>query len=133
MKVQAKDKSSNWLLPSLRAVGYSENTIFDVVSGKIYDVHAIVVWQGFALYQLVGKSGIISWIPASFFQVIDSTIPNDWEINRFDEEVDLILAPNYFCHCKDAYAAMVELDPEMVSLFMARLNSMVDSSIEKYE
>jgi len=122
MTVIAIDRHPGWLSSSLKSLGFSEQSQFDVRANQAYEVHAVASWSGNVFYQIVGESGLISWIPAITFEIKDGSLPDDWMVNSFDDEVPLLIGPSFLTKSKEAYAEMVELDPEKVSQFKDRLN-----------
>lgn len=121
MKVMAVPERIDWLTETLKNNGFSEQNQFDVTSSMVYEVHAIVLWSGCVVYQVLGDSGIISWIPSTLFDVIEHSLPSDWLANSLDEEVPFAIGPDFVVRDKCAYAEMVELVPEKVALFKKRL------------
>ena len=93
----------------------------DVQPMQLYEVHAIAVWSDVVVFQIIGDSGVISWMPSGAFKVVDHSMPTDWIANLIDEEVSLIIGPEFIARDKETYADMVELDSEKVRLFYHRL------------
>lgn len=121
MKVQVAANGTQWLTDKLRSIGFSERSQIDVQSTQVYEVHAIALWSETVLYQVVGDSGIITWIPSGAFNVLDNSMPSDWLVNRLDDEVALIIGPYFVIQNKESYSDMVELVPDKVMQFKQRL------------
>lgn len=121
MTVQPSGTNPDWLTDKLRNIGFSEQSQIDVQSMQLYEVHAIAVWSDAVFFQIIGDSGVISWMPSGAFKVVDHSMPRDWIANMIDEEVSLIIGPDFVARDKEAYADMVELDSEKVRLFHHRL------------
>ncbi len=122
MTVVAINRSARWLSNSLTRLGFSEQSQIDVRLSVVYEVHAVVLWSGEVFYQIVGESGLISWLPAVAFEIQDRSLPDDWLFNSLDQEVPLIIGPAFITDSKEAYSEMVELDPDKVRQFRDRLN-----------
>lgn len=91
--------------------------------GKEYEVHAMVVFQGKISVQIVDDLRMINWYPAWFFEVCESALPNDWICNLFDGEPAMIIGPKFVAKDIDSYAAMVELEDDLVQQFWRRLDA----------
>lgn len=121
MLVEALAERTSWLSERLRAKGFSENSQMDVTPGRTYEVHAIVLWSGIPFFQIVSDAEYILWLPAAAFRILDGSIPVDWTVNQFDEDIPLIFAPPFISRDKQSYSDMVEGDRAQVREFKARL------------
>jgi hypothetical protein len=120
MNVLAKKRPVNWVSKKLLSLGFSNASVLGITEGASYEVHGVVVWCEVVFFQIVSDSGILSWLPSLAFEVIDRSVPNDWLVNQFDDEVQFILGPAFISDSKQDYGDMVELDPEKVRQFRAR-------------
>ncbi len=92
-----------------------------VAAGKDYEVHAIAVFEGLVMMQVVDDLGIPEWNPAWLFDVIDSGIPGDWIVSAFRDDPSLVLGPDFIARDLEGYASMVELESEQVKRFWNRI------------
>jgi hypothetical protein len=91
--------------------------------GQTYEVHALAVFEGHVVFQVVDDTGGPTWRPSFLFEVIDPAIPADWIGNTFAGEPQLIIGPNFVAESVAAYEAMVQLEPEPTEAFWRRLVS----------
>lgn len=122
MKVKVTKVGEEWISEELKEIGFSKKSVLGIELGEVYEVHAIVLWQNAIFYQ-VTRSGHITWLPSTVFEVLDHSVPKDWLANQFDEEVPFILGPSFIIQNKQAYVDMVDLMPEQVRQFRVRLEN----------
>lgn len=94
-----------------------------VTVGSQYDVHALAVFQGITLFQVIDDLGYPGWKPAWLFDTVDPAIPADWVCSVFHDDPGLVLGPSFVAESAESYSAMVELDPAQVDRFWNRVRS----------
>jgi hypothetical protein len=99
----------------------SARTETHISLGKEYEAHAIAVFQGTVVVQVINDLNIIVWKPAWFFKSHDSFVPVDWICNLFDAEPVMVIGPEFVASSLLAYNSMVELDDDQVQRFRQRL------------
>ena len=107
---------------AIAAIG-SPQTNTHISTGKEYDVYALSVYQGVVSLQIVNDLNMISWLPAWFFGVCDSSMPSDWICSLPAEDLQMVLGPHFVAADEAAYHRMVELDSESVAAFERRLDA----------
>ena len=93
-----------------------------ITPGKVYDVHAVAVFEGITVLQIIDDLRYPSWKPAWLFETDDCTIPSDWICNTFHSEPSLIVGPNFVARDAESYRAMVEMEPIQTNSFWQRVN-----------
>jgi len=94
--------------------------------GKEYDVHAMALFEGVLILQVIYDQSDIEfpcWYPAWFFVTIDPTLDPDWICNTFDDEPAMVIGPEFIAANVLSYNAMAELELEMRRKFRYRLES----------
>jgi hypothetical protein len=94
-----------------------------VTPDREYEVHAVVVYNGVVLFQVVDDLGDPNWRPAMLFDVVDASVPDDWICTSFREQPTLLLGPEFVAKDIDAYERMVELEASQVDCFWKRIDS----------
>jgi hypothetical protein len=94
-----------------------------VTVGRQYDVHAIAVFEGVPMLQIVDDIRYPAWLPAWLFEVVDAALPPDWICCVFREEPALVLGPEFVAKDQQAYASMVELEADQVDRFWKRVEA----------
>jgi hypothetical protein len=92
-----------------------------VTSGVAYDVHALTVFEGQTLLQIVNDVGYPAWLPGWLFDIVDRTLAQDWIVNLFESEPTLVMGPEFLAKDLASYIAMVELQTAQVEEFWQRL------------
>ena len=95
-----------------------------ITTGNQYDVHALAVFEGITIMQIVDDVRMPNWRPGWLFEVIEPTLPSDWICTASASEPSLILGPEFVAKDEKAYSEMVELDPDQVERFWERVNAM---------
>ncbi len=108
--------------PQIAAVGSPETDTF-VTLGKEYEVYAMSLYQGVLWLQIVNDVEIIHWHPAWFFEIRDSSLPQDWICNLFEGDVAMVIGPTFIASDISSYVRMVELDMKMVEQFRSRIDN----------
>jgi hypothetical protein len=121
VKVVAIDRSKSGLMDWLSSIGYTEQGIEHVKPHSIYEVHAVVIYEGTLFYQIVDDLGTMTFVPSRIFQITTHELPNDWFLNTFNEEPSFIMGPRFIAESVDAYEAMVDWEPQQMCRFWERL------------
>jgi hypothetical protein len=91
-------------------------------TGKEYDVHAVSVYNGIVFLQIVDDGQMPELLPRSLFEVVDSSVPDDWICNAFPEgPVQLLLGPAFFADSPASYDGMIDRDAKQVGAFWQRV------------
>jgi hypothetical protein len=106
--------------PASIAARLPESQTF-ISTGKEYEVYAIAVFQGRISLQIVDDLPMINWYPAWFFEVSDSSMPNDWICSLLTGDLQMVLGPDFVAADEASYNRMVELESESVAAFWRRL------------
>jgi hypothetical protein len=101
-----------------------------VTVGKEYDVHAVAVFEGRVMMQIITDADWPSWRTAWLFDVIDRSIPSDWICATFHDEPSLVLGPEFIARSIEDYEAMVELVTEKVDRFWQRVEALEEAARE---
>jgi hypothetical protein len=91
--------------------------------GKMYEVHAVAVFNGIIMLQVIDDLRYPTWEPMWLFDLQDRTLPDDWICNLFHDEPSMVLGPEFVARDEESYGAMVELEAEQVDLFWKRVES----------
>lgn len=122
MRVLARDVNLRYSPPAV-AESATPGQVFIKV-GQLYDVHAVAVFDGCPMLQIVDDIRYPAWYPAWLFDVVEPSIPDDWVCKVFREEPSLVLGPEFIAKSIDSYADMVELVPDQVDRFWKRVFSL---------
>lgn len=95
-----------------------------ITVGEIYDIHAVSVFSENVAFLIIDDTKGPKWLPGWLFETIDTQMPPDWICNTFAGEVQLVLGPPFVAYDLRAYEAMVQLEPEQVTAFWQRIDSM---------
>lgn len=121
MKALARDTSTEQCPPGMS--GYAKGPLH-VTRGTEYDVHAMAVFDGIVVLQIVDDANWPAWIPAWYFDVTDRTLPDDWTSNTFrDSPLTLVVGPEFVSSSESSYSQMVELEGEPFEQFWSRVRS----------
>lgn len=142
MRVLAIRESCENAPEELVRMGYTESsTIVSrfITRGKEYEVHAVVVWTSGHVHFCIVSNPIphrvrgefvrITWLPSWFFQVVDPTMPADWECHAFSHP-PLIIGPSFISESQDAYVRMVDLERDQSDKFWERLKRIEEQKAE---
>ena len=101
-----------------------------ITPGTEYMVHALVVFGGVTLLQVVDDLGYPSWKPAWLFGAADNSLDEDWICSVFpDDEPQLVIGPRFLAQDLASYSQMVELEPEQVKRFWKRLEARTKTGV----
>jgi hypothetical protein len=81
------------------------------------------VFDGDVMFQIVDDRRCPAWVPAWFFSMSDSSIPDDWVCSAFQHQPALVVGPPQVASDLESYARMVELDSEQVRMFWERVDA----------
>jgi hypothetical protein len=96
--------------------GASSRTQTHLTVGKEYEVYTISFYQGCLYLLVIVDHGDESFRPSWFFEIVDRTVPKDWQVNLFDDG-DLLqglVGPEFIVRDGESYNALVEMEPEAV-------------------
>ena len=105
--------------PNIRAyVGQSFVTV-----GKEYEVHALAIFDGIVMMQIVDDVGMPSWRPGWLFETLDGAMASDWICNApNDGPISLLVGPPFVVQDEASYTQMVELETDQVARFWKRID-----------
>ena len=115
-------KGRSDIRPAWLTAKLPEAQIF-ISEDKVYDVHAISVFEGKISLLVVDDLRMINWYPSWFFEISGSSLPDDWICNLFDGEPTMVVGPEFVVKDIASYCAMVELEDEQVQRFWRRLDT----------
>ncbi|MEI6810401.1 MAG: hypothetical protein WCN95_16900 [bacterium] len=101
----------------LLAVGYSPESQVLVSKGKTYQVTAVARWREAFYLQVVNDANCPAWLPSWLFEVTDKTLPADWICTLQDDDLQMILGPEFIARDESSYTRMVELERDSVAAF----------------
>ena len=69
---------------------------------------------------VIGDRGFESFRPSWFFEIVDKSLPADWQINLFDDGQynQGAIGPEFFVRDGDSYDALIDEHPEAVEKFL---------------
>lgn len=132
MRVRAK-ASEHVRLPD-HAEPYARQRFLS--AGKEYAIYAVQVCEdGLVLFQFVDDLGLPEWQPCQLFDVVDTSIPEDWRCNVFAENQGTLLAlgPKFVVENEQALSDMIELVADQVDLFWKRVDAIDQKAAEEAE
>jgi hypothetical protein len=92
-----------------------------VTTDREYEIYGMSVYLGVVYLQMVDDLGDPSWVPDWFFDVVEPTVPGDWVCALPRGGLRLILGPAFVARDKESYRSMVELEPDQLKRFWARV------------
>jgi len=93
-------------------------------TAKEYEVHAVSVYDGVTFLQIVDDANTPTFHPRAIFEVVDSTIAEDWICSAFPEgPVQLVIGPSFVAKDLGCYDSMVDQDRSAVDAFWQRVNA----------
>lgn len=107
--------------PEISAIGVFPESVTHVTKGKIYEAHAMAVWSGVPVFQLIDDLGSVTWLAGWLFKIESNDIPEDWIINCFEGKVSLVMGPSFLAESAAAYDAMIDEDVEAKTKFWQRV------------
>ena len=124
MRVRATKRERDECLDEVRLFIPGDGA--SVTVGKVYEVHAISVFGGNVLVQIVDDLRFPVWYPSVLFEVVNRDLPSDWQCNSFAQismqKHIVVFGPEFVVQNEAAYNAMVELDADQVDLFWKRVD-----------
>lgn len=106
-----------------------DTSVFPVLLGEVYDVHAIALWAGGTVHYLIydRDAGVPVWNPADLFDVINAELPSNWSyrylgFNPDGEPRPVLALWGYEELVRDAahHDALLEADPVALEIFLRR-------------
>lgn len=64
---------------------YNQHTIYNVEIGSLYNVYAMILWNGSIYHLIQGNERVCSWYPKELFQIVDHSIPVNWYYNKLED------------------------------------------------
>lgn len=113
---------------ALHTLGFSNESQVALSIDKEYTVWALSRFQGMVFFQVINDVDYPDWVPAWLFRVIDNTIPAGWVFNVFDDNVEMVLGPDFIASDQQAYDRMVELHPTAVVAFWSHVKTSMTRS-----
>lgn len=88
--------------------------------GKEYEVYTLSIYKGCLCLLVIADHGDETFRPSWFFEIVDRTVPKDWQINLFDdgEYLQGVIGPEFIARDGESYNALVEELPEAVEKFV---------------
>ena len=106
-----------------RGTLYSQSTAFPVALGHEYSVFGMVLFNG-GLSLLVAVEHQPQWLPLELFDVLDPSVPTEWEfgrmpegIGRSPEGVQALWGYHDLVSNQAHYVGLVERDYEALAIF----------------
>lgn len=121
MRVSAR--AVNWADCPASAAPHAVQSQTFVTVGREYEVHAMAVFNGNPLLQVVDDLGLPAWKSVWLFQVVSHDLPDDWLVSLFRGEPAVVFGPEFLVRDEDTYSAMVELDSGQVARFWSRIDA----------
>jgi hypothetical protein len=94
-----------------------------ITVGKEYQIHAVAVFEGIVIFQVIDDHWHPCWWPAWLLEVTDCSIPPGWICNVFHGQPAMVLGPEFIARDQQSYSGMVELDAEQVERFWSSLDA----------
>ncbi len=112
---------------SLRSVGFTESSIFDLTVGKKYKVHGICMMGEIVMLLVKNKDGFPNWYPASIFSITNSNVPSTWCFGYFEtkvvSDIKWILGYKELVNNQSHFNLLSEHDPDALKIFISRTKS----------
>ncbi|MEZ4398407.1 MAG: hypothetical protein R3B06_00205 [Kofleriaceae bacterium] len=120
MKVQAKELDWNNLPENVRPFVSKSQTF--ISARKEYEVYAVSLYRKVLFCLVVDDLGAPEFLPCVLFVVMSKTVPHDWICSaQLDEDVDLVLGPEFIARDLLAYSAMIDHETQALDLFWDRV------------
>ena len=129
MKVTAR--SVDWAACPQNIRPYTVKSQTFLTVGQEYDVHALAIFKGHPMLQIVNDIGWPSWCAGWLFDTTDEAVPSDRICTLLHEEPSLLLGPEFVARDEDAYGFMVELEADQVDRFWKRVEALKASHDEE--
>lgn len=115
MKVRAIRNSFVDAPPHIAKMGFPRSKTHLTI-GKEYDVYAVSVYKGCMCLLVIVDHGDESFMPSWFFEIVERTVPKDWQINLFDDGDYLqgLIGPEFIVRDAESYDALINEEPEAV-------------------
>ncbi|MFZ3287775.1 MAG: hypothetical protein WA191_13120 [Telluria sp.] len=111
------------VLEKLKRLGYSEHSQIRLTVDREYKIYCVVIWSDVTFFCVINDLELPAWIPSSYFSMVDKHPASDWIFNEIDDEVLLILGPDFIAKDKGSYASLVEHKPEAIKMFWEYVDS----------
>ena len=111
----------NWSECPAELAPYTKESQTFLTVGQEYEVHAIAVFEGFPALQVIDDLRHPSWEASWLFDVVESSVPEDWICNVFHGKPGMVLGPEFVARDVISYGAMVELEADQVDRFWRRV------------
>jgi hypothetical protein len=92
-----------------------------LTAGRKYEVHALAVFDGQAMLQIIDDLRYPAWLPAWLFEVVDASLPTDWICNTYQADPVVLAGPSFVAKDQGSYRRMVEQQADEVDLFWKRV------------
>jgi hypothetical protein len=89
----------------------------DLTIGKEYDVYALALFEESLTLQIIDDLNYPFWFPASLFEIVDRTVPNDWICLLQNRSLRMVMGPEFIAKDEESYNSMVEIDLDAVKQF----------------
>jgi hypothetical protein len=100
----------------------SASQIF-LTPGRDYECHAIAWFEAKLLLQVVDDLGDPAWHRMERFEVVDTSIADDWILNLFETEPRMVAGPRFVAESIESYNAMLLKERPQIDLFGQRLKN----------
>ena len=124
MRVRATRNSFKGCPDILRRVGFSDESQIKLTLDRDYSVWAISKWKRVVFFLVIDDIKYPVWLPAWLFELMDREIPPGWIFSAFDDEVEIIVGPEFIAKDEQSYGRMVELHPSAVEAFWRYVKDM---------
>lgn len=115
MKVRAIRNSFVDAPPHVAKKGFPR-TQTHLTVGKEYDVYAMSFYEGCLSLLVIADHGHESFRPSWFFEIVERTLPADWQVNLFDDGNYLqgLIGPEFIVRDGESYDALINEEPKAV-------------------
>jgi hypothetical protein len=115
-----KNLSKNYIL-----AGDTIETDFQINIGELYNVYGVNVWKGTINYLISSEKwrNRPLWIPAELFEIVNTTIPNNWHFKFYgypDERLNAILGYEEMVTNQKHYDELIEREGDALDIFHSR-------------
>jgi len=102
---------------SILVLGFSAESETNITLNKEYSVWALSRWRGVPFFQIINDINFPVWLPSWLFNLTDKSVPAGWVFNFYEDEIEVLLGPDFIAQDQDAYQSMVEMIPSSVEAF----------------
>lgn len=86
MKIKCLGNDGLALPDRFYEMGYTSETVFDIVVGETHSVYGMCYFKGVLEYLIVDSKSVPSWYPAVLFQIVDGTLPSCWHFGTSQDQ-----------------------------------------------